>query len=79
MTDPAEVKRILSALELGRVSQRSPAPSNLSFRWILMLHAGKGGYTHQLWVLESGEWGFGGETRGKSAELPRLLGDLVGR
>jgi hypothetical protein len=43
-----------------------------------MLHAGKGGYTHQVWVLESGEWGFGGEMRGKSADLPRLLGDLAG-
>ena len=29
------------------------------------------------WVLESGEWGFGGETRGKSADLPSLLGDLA--
>ena len=32
-----------------------------------------------IWVLDSGEWGFGGETRGKSAVLPSLLGDLAGK
>jgi quercetin dioxygenase-like cupin family protein len=77
VTDPAEVKRFLGALESGRAG--AAAPSGVQFRWILTLHAGKGGYTHQLWVLESGEWGFGGETRGKSADLPSLLGDLTGK
>jgi len=79
VTDPAVVKRILGALESGRAPQGAAAPSHVQFRWVLTLHAGKGGYTHQLWVLESGEWGFGGETRGKSADLPSLLGDLAGK
>ena len=79
VTDPAGVKRILGALESGRAAQGAAAPSGVPFRWVLTLHAGKGGYTHQVWVLESGEWGFGGETRGKSAELPGLLGDLAGK
>lgn len=79
LADPAAVQRILAALESGRAPQGTAAPSGLQFRWVLTLHAGQGGYTHQLWVLESGEWGFGGETRGKSADLPRLLGDLAGR
>jgi quercetin dioxygenase-like cupin family protein len=79
VTDPAGVKRILGALESGRTSRGAPAPSGVQFRWVLTLYAGKGGYTHQLWVHESGEWGFGGETRGKSADLPGLLGDLAGK
>jgi quercetin dioxygenase-like cupin family protein len=78
-TDPGAVKRILSALGSSRTTQRTIAPSGVQFRWVLMLGAGKGGYTHQIWVLESGEWGFGGETRGRSAELPGLLGDLAGK
>jgi quercetin dioxygenase-like cupin family protein len=78
VTDPAGVKRILGALKSGR-AEAAAAPCGVQFRWVLTLHAGKGGYTHQLWVLQSGEWGFGGETRGKSADLPRLLGDLVGK
>lgn len=79
VTDPAAVRRILDALESGRAARAAPAPSGVPFRWVLMLHAGKGGYTHQVWVLESGEWGFGGETRGSSADLPSLLGDLAGK
>jgi quercetin dioxygenase-like cupin family protein len=79
VTDPAGVKRILGALESGRAARGAAAPSHLPFRWVLTLHAGNGGFTHQIWVLESGEWGFGGETRGKSADLPRLLGDLAGK
>lgn len=78
VTDPAGVKRILGALESGRAAQGAAAPNGVPFRWVLTLHAGKGGYTHQIWVLESGEWGFGGETRGKSADLPSLLGALAG-
>jgi quercetin dioxygenase-like cupin family protein len=79
VTDSTAVKRIVGALESGRSTQGAAAPSELPFRWVLTLHAGKGGYTHQIWVLESGEWGFGGETRGKSADLPSLLGDLAGK
>ena len=77
VTDPAGVKGILGALEAGRTAQGAAAPSALPFRWVLTLHAGQGGYTHQLWVHESGEWGFGGQTRGKSADLPKLLADLA--
>jgi hypothetical protein len=73
------VKRILGALKSGRSAQGAAAPSGVQFRWVLTLHAGQGGYTHQVWVLESGEWGFGGKTRGKSADLPSLLGDLAGK
>ena len=79
VTDPAAVKRLLGALKSGRAAQGASAPSGVQFRWVLTLHAGKGGYTHQVWVLESGEWGFGGETRGKSADLSSLLGDLGGK
>jgi quercetin dioxygenase-like cupin family protein len=79
VTDPAVVKRLLGALKSGRAAQGAAAPSGVQFRWVLTLYAGKGGYTHQVWVLESGEWGFGGETRGKSADLPSLLGDLAGK
>jgi quercetin dioxygenase-like cupin family protein len=79
VTDPASVKRILGALASGRSAPGGAASSGLPFRWVLTLHAGKGGYTHQLWVLESGEWGFGGATRGKSADLPSLLGDPPGK
>ncbi len=79
VTDPAVVKRILGALKSGRAPQGASEPTGVPFRWVLTLHAGKGGYTHQVWVLESGEWGFGGETRGKSADLPSLLGDLPGK
>jgi quercetin dioxygenase-like cupin family protein len=79
VSDAAGVRRILGALKSGRAAQGAAAPSAVQFRWVLTLHAGKGGYTHQLWVLESGEWGFGGETRGKSADLPSLLGDLAGK
>ena len=79
VADPAGVKRILGAIRSGRAAQGATAPSGVQFRWVLTLHAGKGGYTHQLWVLESGEWGFGGETRGKSADLPSLLDDLAGK
>jgi quercetin dioxygenase-like cupin family protein len=78
VTDPAGVKRLLGALESGRDAQGAAAPSEVQIRWVLTLWAGQGGYTHQLWVLESGEWGFGGKTRGKSADLPSLLGDLAG-
>ncbi len=79
IADPARVKRILSALESGRAARGAAAPSAIQFRWVLTLHAGKGGYTNQVWVLGSGEWGFGGKTRGKSADLPSLLGDLAGK
>jgi quercetin dioxygenase-like cupin family protein len=79
VTDPAAVKRILGALKSGRAAKDADAPCGVRFRWALTLHAGKGGYTHQIWVLESGEWGFGGETRGKSADLPSLLADLGGK
>jgi len=79
VTDPAGVKRILGALQSGRAAQGAAAPSAVPFRWVLTLHAGKGGYTNQVWVLESGEWGFAGETRGKSADLLSLLGDLAGK
>jgi quercetin dioxygenase-like cupin family protein len=79
VTDPAEVKRILGVLKSGRTAQGAAAPTGVQFRWVLMLYAGKGGYTHQVWVLESGEWGFGGETRGKAADLPSLLRDLAGK
>ncbi|TAH35994.1 MAG: cupin domain-containing protein [Planctomycetota bacterium] len=79
VTDPAGVKRILGALKSGQAAQGAAAPSGTQFRWVLTLHAGKGGYTHQVWVLESGEWGFGGETRGRSADLPGFLGDLAGK
>ena len=77
VTDPDVVKRIVGALKSGRAAQAAAAPSGVPFRWVLTLHAGKGGYTHQLWVLESGAWGFGGATRGKSADLPSLLGALA--
>jgi quercetin dioxygenase-like cupin family protein len=76
VTDPVVVERLVGVLESGRAAQGAAAPSGVKFRWALTLHAGKGGYTHQVWVLESGEWGFGGETRGKSADLPSLLGNL---
>jgi hypothetical protein len=79
VTDPAVVRRILDAAKSGRAPQSAAAPGGLQFRWVLTLCAGKGGYTHQVWVLESGAWGFGGETRGKSADLPNLLGDLAGK
>ena len=79
VAETSAVKRILAALESGRAARGSAAPSDLQFQWVLLLCAGKGGYTLQIWVLESGEWGFGGETRGKSADLPRLLGDLTGK
>lgn len=75
--EPAAVKRILGALESGRVAAGAAAPSGVQFQWVLTLHAGKGGYVNQVWVLESGEWGFGGQTRGKSADLPSLLGDFA--
>ncbi len=79
ITDPTAVKRLLGALESGLAAQGAAAPSGVQFRWILTLCAGKGGYTNQLWVLESGEWGFGGETRGKSADIASLLGELAGK
>jgi quercetin dioxygenase-like cupin family protein len=79
VTDPAVVKRLLGALESGRAAQGAAAPTGVQFPWVLTLHAGKGGYTHQVWVLDSGEWGFGGETRGKSADLPSLLGGFAGK
>ena len=79
VADAASVKRILGALKSGRAAQGAALPSGIQFRWVLLLSAGKGGYTHQVWVLESGEWGFGGETRGKSADLPGVLGDLTGK
>jgi len=79
VAEASAVKRILAALESGRAASSSAAPSDIQFQWVLLLCAGKGGYTHQIWVLESGEWGFGGETRGKSADLPGLLGDLTGK
>ena len=78
VSDSAGVKRIVGALQSGRATQGVAAPHGVPFRWVLTTHAGKGGYTHQVWVLDSGEWGFGGETRGKSADLPSLLGDLAG-
>jgi quercetin dioxygenase-like cupin family protein len=78
VTDPAAVKRILAALKSGRAAQGAAAPHGVHFPWVLLLRAGKGGYTHQIWVLQSGEWGFGGETRGKSTDLPNLLDDLDG-
>ena len=79
VSDAAGVKRILGALQSGRAAQGVAAPHGVQFRWVLTTHAGKGGYTHQVWVLESGEWGFAGETRGKSADLLSLLGDLAGK
>ena len=79
VTDAARVKGILAAIDSGRAARSAAAPSGMHFRWVLTLHAGKGGYTHQLWVLESGEWGFGGTTRGRSADLPSLLGELAGK
>jgi quercetin dioxygenase-like cupin family protein len=79
VTDPAAVKRILGTLQSGLTAKVAAAPGGIQFSWVLTLHAGKGGYTHQIWVLESGQWGFGGETRGKSADLPSVLGDLVAK
>jgi quercetin dioxygenase-like cupin family protein len=76
VSDTPGVKRILASLESGR-AHAAAAPSGVPFRWSLTLYAGKGGYTHQIWVLESGEWGFGGESRGKSADLPSILGSLA--
>ena len=70
---------VLGALESSRAAQGATAPRGVQFRWVLTLHAGKGGYVNQVWVLDSGEWGFGGETRGRSADLPALLGDLAGK
>ena len=77
VAEAAEVKRILAALESGRAAQGAAMPIDVRFRWVLTLCAGSG-FTHQIWVLESGQWGFGGETRGKSADLPSLLGNLAG-
>ncbi len=70
--DAAEIRRVLAALEPSSVP-----PSGGENRWIVRVHAGKGGLLHVVWVFDYGEWGYGGRTRGTSRELSELLPALL--
>lgn len=71
--DPLVVEALLRML-----GPREVKPSGGETRWVVTLHAGKGGFLHQVWVYGSGEWGYGGRSRGASADLPRALEALLG-
>lgn len=72
LTDPAALTRVLAALKPSEVK-----PSGGKNRWIVNLWSGKGGLVAQAWVFESGEWGYGGRSRGASPELAKVIEEML--